>query len=298
MQEMTTHQDEPGELLDAVEQLCRLRSDSLSNDQLRTLREGIDQLINYHATIGVFGKTGVGKSSLCNVLFSRDIAPVSAIESCTREPQEIQLALKHGRGITLIDVPGIGESEALDTDHLKLYRSLIPKLDLILWVIKGDDRALSLDEQVYRDQVLPQAREHGVPVTFVINQVDKIEPCREWDWKKNYPGPEQARNIALKQDVVCRQFRVPLREVCIVAVEQGYGLCSLVEQVLYQLPREKRWAVHRETEKACQSPQSVQEASKALWESVRDLVVEAVHDGWVFIVRHLGPWYDRIRNRI
>ncbi|GAB3245103.1 GTPase family protein [Chitinimonas naiadis] len=290
--------DASASLHDAIEALCQQRSDSLTKDQLQTLREGIDQIINYHATIGVFGKTGVGKSSLCNVLFGRDIAPVSAVEPCTRSPQEIEFAIKGGKGISLIDVPGVGESEARDVDHAALYRKLIPELDLILWVIKADDRAMSVDEQCYRELILPLAQQYGIPVTFVLNQADKVEPCREWDWKRNLPGPQQARHIAAKQDWLCRLFRIPLREMCVVSVEEGYGLSGLIEQLLYQLPREKRWAVHRETQPQCQSPQSVSEASKALWESVRELVTEVVHDGWQFIVRHLGPLFERLRSRV
>lgn len=57
-------------------------------------------------------------------------------------PAEITLSLKQGKGISLIDMPGVGESEQRDAEYAALYRRLLPELDLVLWVIKGDDRAL------------------------------------------------------------------------------------------------------------------------------------------------------------
>jgi predicted GTPase len=37
--------------------------------------------------IGIMGKTGVGKSSLCNALFRSEVCTVNAVEACTRQPQ-------------------------------------------------------------------------------------------------------------------------------------------------------------------------------------------------------------------
>ena len=45
----------------------------------------INQLTRYEPVIGIMGKTGVGKSSLCNALFAGDISPVSDVAACTRE---------------------------------------------------------------------------------------------------------------------------------------------------------------------------------------------------------------------
>lgn len=46
----------------------------------------INQLIHYEPVIGIMGKTGAGKSSLCNALFSGEVSPVSNVAACTRSP--------------------------------------------------------------------------------------------------------------------------------------------------------------------------------------------------------------------
>jgi predicted GTPase len=49
----------------------------------------------------------------------------------------------------------------------------LPRLDLVLWLIKADDRALAVDEHFYH-QVIGEAYRHKV--LFVISQSDKAEP--------------------------------------------------------------------------------------------------------------------------
>lgn len=66
------------------------------------LLQQINQLTNYEPVIGIMGKTGVGKSSLCNALFAGDISPVSDVAACTREPLRFRLQVGD-RYITLMD---------------------------------------------------------------------------------------------------------------------------------------------------------------------------------------------------
>lgn len=132
----------------------------------------INQLTRYEPVIGIMGKTGVGKSSLCNALFAGDISPVSDVAACTREPLRFRLQVGD-RYMTLVDLPGVGESGARDTEYAAMYREQLPRLDLVLWLIKADDRALAVDEHFYH-QVIGEVYRHKV--LFVISQSDKAEP--------------------------------------------------------------------------------------------------------------------------
>lgn len=265
-----------------------------TQQQLDALRERIDQVVNYHATVGVLGKTGAGKSSLCNALFGRDVAEVSDVEACTRHPQEIDLAIKSGKGISLIDVPGVGENEQRDKQYASLYRRLLPELDLVLWIIKGDDRALSVDEHVYKTVVQPFLQQHAIPVVFVISQVDKVEPCREWDWKKRLPGPMQSRNIDAKLANIRKIFDLPQAHLCAVSAEENYGLVELVEKIVRSLPNEKKWSFTREAKPENVSSCAREESEMGLWETIKTAACEILKEGWELISTKVSSWVGKL----
>ncbi len=105
---------------------------------MKDISDRIKEIRAYTPKVGVFGNSGVGKSSLCNSLFGKDIAKISDVEACTRKPQEILIGADGDNGgITLVDVPGIGEDPAHQKEYTALYKSLVPELDLVLWAIKG-----------------------------------------------------------------------------------------------------------------------------------------------------------------
>lgn len=133
--------------------------------------ERLQSLTDYEPVIGIAGKSGAGKSSLCNALFSGEVSPVSDVLACTRDALRFRLkADKHS--LMIIDLPGAGESEVRDRQYAELYQSLLPEMDLVLWVIKADDRALSVDEKFYREVIGP----YRDKVLFVVSQVDRFEP--------------------------------------------------------------------------------------------------------------------------
>lgn len=189
----------------------------------------INQLIHYEPVIGIMGKTGAGKSSLCNALFAGDVSPVSDVKSCTREPLRFRLQVGE-RFMTVVDLPGVGESGARDTEYAELYRKQLPRLDLVLWLIKADDRALAVDEHFYR-QVIGEA--YRQKVLFVISQSDKVEPISCGDKLST----EQKQNISRK---ICQLHELfqPVNPVCVVSVRLQWGLRVMAERMIRCLPRE------------------------------------------------------------
>ncbi|MGF7449323.1 GTPase, partial [Klebsiella michiganensis] len=111
--------------LDALKQQLYLLPETLS----RTILNRIRQHIHYEPVIGIMGKTGSGKSSLCNALFQQPLSPVSDVQGCTREPLRFTLDIG-GRRMTLVDLPGAGESLDYDREYRQLYKEQLPTLDL------------------------------------------------------------------------------------------------------------------------------------------------------------------------
>ena len=179
----------------------------------------INRLTHYEPVIGIMGKTGAGKSSLCNALFVGEISPVSDVAACTREPLRFRLQVGE-RYMTLVDLPGVGESGERDAEYAALYRAQLSRLDLVLWLIKADDRALAVDEHFYH-QVIGEAYRHKV--LFVISQSDKAEPT-------SGGGPlstAQKQNISRKICLLHELFQ-PVNPICAVSVRLQWGLVPSV----------------------------------------------------------------------
>lgn len=189
----------------------------------------INRLTHYEPVIGIMGKTGAGKSSLCNALFVGEISPVSDVAACTREPLRFRLQVGE-RYMTLVDLPGVGESGERDAEYAALYRAQLSRLDLVLWLIKADDRALAVDEHFYH-QVIGEAYRHKV--LFVISQSDKAEPT-------SGGGPlstAQKQNISRKICLLHELFQ-SVNPICAVSVRLQWGLRVMSERMIKCLPRE------------------------------------------------------------
>ncbi|UAN52796.1 GTPase family protein [Serratia sp. JSRIV002] len=203
---------------------------SLPHNLRNSIIERIRNLTHYEPVIGIMGKTGVGKSSLCNALFHSEVTPVSDVNACTRDVLRFRLN-RGDHSMILVDLPGVGESERRDREYESLYRRILPELDLILWVIKADDRAFSVDERFYR-RVMTGYQQR---VLFVVNQADKIEPCHEWKTTSNTPSPNQLANIEARLNSIRQLFSL-YNPVCAVSARTEWNLPSMVEIMMRCLP--------------------------------------------------------------
>lgn len=152
------------------------------------------------------------------------------MNACTRDI--LRFRLRSGRhSLVIVDLPGVGENGQRDHEYRALYRRMLPELDLVLWVIKADDRALSVDEHFWHGVMQPYQQQ----VLFVLNQADKIEPCHEWEARTSMPSAQQWTNLQEKQAAISAMFK-PHHPVCVVSACSGWGTEEMVATMMRCLP--------------------------------------------------------------
>lgn len=237
-------------------------------------KKKLTEVIDYEPRIGVMGKTGVGKSSLCNAIFQQDVCKVSHVEACTRTVEELRIDVGD-RSLTLVDLPGVGESQERDDEYAALYAEQIPSLDLILWVIKADDRALGPDEKFYNDVIKKFDAEDKI--IFVINQADKVEPSDEWNRDTNRPSSEQRESLERKEvDIYSRLFE-PNNGCIAVSTKRKFNIDLLVKKMILKLPKRSKAAVYSTLREENKTEEVKKESKKGFTEAVKD-VLDSVID--------------------
>jgi small GTP-binding protein len=237
-------------------------------------KSGLDKAFSYEPKVAIFGKTGVGKSSLTNALFGQDACKISDVEACTRDPQEVFMKLNGAsKGIKLLDVPGIGESAERDKEYFRLYAEILKEADMVLWVLKGDDRTFTSDEEFYTTCMKPYM-DKGKPFAVAVNQVDKIEPFREWDEANCKPGSTQEGNIAKKIIYVAKQFGdLPTSQVIPVSANEKYNLDKLILTLVDKLPANKKFITMNNMDEKLQEREEIKkEKANSFMEVVHEII--------------------------
>jgi len=208
---------------------------------VETVKQRYEEKLNSPPTIAIIGKTGVGKSSTINSLFSTKLG-VSHFESCTQKAKPVSLTNGKGK-ITVYDMPGLGEDIDKDEEHKEEYQKILPKCDVVRWIMNIADREMT-SQQLYIKEIMTYLEGRLV---VCANKADLIHPN---DWNENFNLPSEEQNKILKRRIVDIRMRlrkvVPqLSEDVIVyySATKRYKLVTLFRAMLEACPKHTAWVL-------------------------------------------------------
>src|SRR5699024_9540587 len=128
----------------------------------------------------VVGQVNAGKSSLVNALLQAMQAEVDALPA-TEGTQVYPCVMEGEEQLRLVDTAGLDGSDAA----LRNACAEITRADIVLWVLKANQPARQLDQQLKEEMAAfyaqPQHISQQQPVCIaVLNQVDLLPPVQEW----------------------------------------------------------------------------------------------------------------------
>ena len=151
------------------------------NNEIISLNQQLFRLHEKQLRIGIYGKAGVGKSSILNLILEKNVFKTGIINGTTKNIEREEWNFKHQslRTIELIDAPGFDFCDIKDPENIF---SQINSSELILFTIAGD---------INRNEVsqINSFIKNGKKIILVFNKIDM--------WKGN-DLKEILKNIRLK----------------------------------------------------------------------------------------------------
>jgi small GTP-binding protein len=141
------------------------REAALLGPELANLDRQLERFYRRRPRVAVFGRVGVGKSSLLNALLGEEAFATAVAHGCTRrqETRPWTVPTTELDGVELVDTPGIDEIAAPGRQRLAARVAL--SSDLVLLVIDGD---LTQVETEALERLLAS----GKPLLLVLNRSD------------------------------------------------------------------------------------------------------------------------------
>ncbi len=140
-------------------------------EEITTFDNQLERLSNREFNIAVFGRVGVGKSSLLNALIGQKVFHTDIAHGSTKNTQKVlwEKPLKTINSIQLIDTPGIDEIAGKGKKQLASNVAFLS--DLILLVLDSDISRLELE-------ALENLLRKNKPIILVLNRSD------QWSFKQ------------------------------------------------------------------------------------------------------------------
>ena len=141
------------------------RERSVLSGELAALDRQLHRLEQRRLKLAVFGRVGVGKSSLLNALLGHAAFATDVAHGCTRQQQQQpwHQAIPGLEEVVLVDTPGIDEIAAAGRARLAARVAL--GADLVVLVLDGDLTSVELE-------ALETLLASGKPLLLVLNRCD------------------------------------------------------------------------------------------------------------------------------
>lgn len=197
------------------------------------------------------GETGVGKSSTLNALFNAGLE-VSHIEACTQTVRGVEVSTNSVAGVNgalvAYDMPGLGESQLKQKEHIALYEQVLKDVDVALWILDAQNRAIASVQQYLERElrsIHPRLLERMV---IALNKVELVYPGENaWHPLANLPSEEQEKNIKGRIHDVKRKIREVLPNwrgrIIGYSAHKRYNLPQLFDSMMDAVPNKRRWVV-------------------------------------------------------
>ncbi|MBW4508143.1 MAG: GTPase family protein [Scytonematopsis contorta HA4267-MV1] len=172
---------------------------ALPSEKTQTLREilaqaePVETVEQKPVNILLIGRTGAGKSSLINTLFSAELAQVDVLPS-TDKIQSYYWENQNTETLTLWDTPGY---EQINIPELRQeVLDYTKNADLLLLVTPVLDPSLQIDVDFLKEI---KANVTDLPIITVVTQVDKLRPIREWQPPYDWQWGERPKEVSIRE---------------------------------------------------------------------------------------------------
>jgi small GTP-binding protein len=209
--------------LKMFEDLLIHKTDSESQDTLEVVRSRKQKEL----WIVVAGKTGVGKSTLFNLLFQpKPRLYEGEGKPGTSEPETHEFELGEGRGkIKYTDMPGIGDNEDNEEEIEKINIQILKKCDLILFLFKCDDTAKVSEQRFFKKL----NRKIKNKMVFGLSKIDQA--TGNWNNRGRKPSEEQMRFILNRIDDICYHFDIDEKNIIEFSAKKKYNIDILLNKM-------------------------------------------------------------------
>ena len=153
----------------------------------------------------VVGKTGIGKSTLINNIFDKELAqPGGKLDSKTKTVEVISDSI-NGTEVDICDTPGFRDAQDKDDEYMDVITKNCSNPDVILFCIRMDETRWTDD---YKATILGLTKALGKSIwnntVLVLTFADKdyFNATRELEWKEKFY--KQLISIDVNKDVADR----------------------------------------------------------------------------------------------